>query len=235
MLDNRLQYLVNKSGGPDSLLHFGRKQTGSLGAELYFGEYGYKFGLEPTNDNRMMFQTETTIIPGTPNSIYGDTAAGHNETQVTISSAKTVSAMKHSRTYHFHDTSDSTKVKQIHRINDNDYLREDGSNLAAFLYRMQKHHQPQYKRILRTIQMVAPFLVISIYARHPTTPTASNWSGQRKTKTSPSKPVNFRTVLCASYSWQPFCCNLKNLCQAPLLLTNRSLAYILTLYPFLQL
>ncbi|MCJ8272786.1 MAG: AAA family ATPase, partial [Psychrosphaera sp.] len=129
----------------------------SLVGELYFGDYGYKFCLEPTNDNRMMFQTETTIIPGTPNSIYGDTASGHNETQVTISSAETVSTMKHWRTYHFHDTSDSAKVKQIHRINDNDYLREDGSNLAAFLYRMKKHHQPQYKRILRTIQMVAPF------------------------------------------------------------------------------
>ncbi|MFD0708351.1 AAA family ATPase [Photorhabdus akhurstii] len=42
-------------------------------------------------------------------------------------------------------------------INDNDYLREDGANLAAFLYRLQKNHILHYKRIVKTIQMVAPF------------------------------------------------------------------------------
>lgn len=57
LLDQRLQSLVSKAGGPDAMLHFGRK-TPHLKGELFFGNNGYKFELEPTNDNRMMFSRE---------------------------------------------------------------------------------------------------------------------------------------------------------------------------------
>lgn len=43
-----------------------------------------------------------------------------------------VPAMHSWRLYHFHDTSSSALVKQIHNVNDNEYLREDARNLAAF-------------------------------------------------------------------------------------------------------
>ncbi|OTA19840.1 chromosome segregation protein SMC [Xenorhabdus beddingii] len=158
VLDHRLQSLVGKMGGPDTLLHFGRKKTEYLSAELYFGHNGYKFELEPTNDNRMMFRHESLFWD-----IRGDydIGSGHFESQVdkhhTYIKNYTLPAMLRWRVYHFHDTSDSAKVKQTHRINDNDYLREDGANLAAFLYRLQKHHQQHYTRIIKTIQMVAPF------------------------------------------------------------------------------
>lgn len=58
MLEGRLQLYVGKQGGPDALLHFGCKKTERLCAELYFGNDGYKFVLEPTQDNRMMFAEE---------------------------------------------------------------------------------------------------------------------------------------------------------------------------------
>lgn len=61
------------------------------------------------------------------------------------------------RVYHFHDTSSSARVKQIHGINDNEYLRDDARNLAAFLYRLKKQHETHYKRIVKSIQLVAPF------------------------------------------------------------------------------
>ncbi|MCI4410572.1 MAG: AAA family ATPase, partial [Thiotrichales bacterium] len=59
--------------------------------------------------------------------------------------------------YHFHDTSKTALVKQVHGINDNVYLREDARNLAAFLYRLKNHHEAHYKRIVKTIQLVAPY------------------------------------------------------------------------------
>lgn len=68
-----------------------------------------------------------------------------------------VPVLKKWRVYHFHDTSPSAKVKQIHGINDNEYLREDAANLAAFLYRLQHNHEAHYKRIVKTIQLAAPF------------------------------------------------------------------------------
>src|SRR5690606_33874990 len=36
-------------------------------------------------------------------------------------------------------------------------LRDDARNLAAFLYRLKNHHEEHYKRIVKAIQLVAPF------------------------------------------------------------------------------
>ena len=163
MLDSRLQYLIGKSGGPDSLLHFGRKQSGFLSGHFAFGDMKYNFILEPTNDNRMIFSHErlswdTDSLFKSEEDFYG---AGHFESQAVLYKSDQfehdLNIMRRWRVYHFHDTSESAKVKQIHRINDNDYLREDGANLAAFLFRLQKNHPSHYKRIIRTIRMIAPY------------------------------------------------------------------------------
>ena len=158
LLDQRLQSLVSKAGGPDAMLHFGRKKTPHLKGELFFGNNGYKFELEPTNDNRMMFAREALWWnKNGDNGVH----SGHFESRAEEHHSKikqyTLPIMRRWRVYHFHDTSESARVKQIHRINDNDYLREDGANLAAFLFRLQKNHPAHYKRIVKSIQMVAPF------------------------------------------------------------------------------
>ena len=38
------------------------------------------------------------------------------------------------------------------------FLMGDASNLAAFLYRLREHFPTEYKKILKTVQRVAPFL-----------------------------------------------------------------------------
>lgn len=160
ILDQHLQAAVGTSGGPDALLHYGRKKTEELSAELYFGDNGYKFKLKPTQDNRMMFSHESLWW-----SQHGDWRArsGHFETYVEEQKKKTriyeyvVPPMRSWRLYHFHDTSHSAMVKQVHGINDNEYLRDDARNLAAFLYRLKTHHETNYKRIVKSIQLVAPF------------------------------------------------------------------------------
>lgn len=160
ILDQQLQSAVGTSGGPDAMLHFGRKKTEELSAELYFGNNGYKFSLKPTQDNRMMFTRECLWW-----SEHGDwhPASGHFETYAEEQKRKTriydfvVPAMRSWRVYHFHDTGDSAAVKQIHGINDNEYLRADARNLAAFLFRLKNHHEAHYRRIVKSIQLVAPF------------------------------------------------------------------------------
>ncbi|WP_292833544.1 hypothetical protein [Nostoc sp. JL33] len=59
MLERNLQVLVSRQGGPDAILHFGRKTTEQLEIELYFGNNGYFATLEPTQDNRLMFSKES--------------------------------------------------------------------------------------------------------------------------------------------------------------------------------
>lgn len=160
ILDNQLQASVGEAGGPDVMLHFGRKRTEELHAQMYFGSNGYRFTLKPTQDNRMMFAHEALWW-----NKNGDWLphSGHFETYVEAQKEKTriyeyvVPAMRRWRLYHFHDTSCSAMVKQVHGINDNEYLREDARNLAAFLYRLKNHHESHYKRIVKTVQLVAPF------------------------------------------------------------------------------
>ncbi|WP_080965591.1 AAA family ATPase [Chromobacterium subtsugae] len=160
ILDKQLQTAVGAAGGPDALLNFGRKKTAELCAELYFGNNGYKFKLQPTNDNRMMFSYEALWW-----NMHGDwnACSGHFETYVESEKGKTriydfvVPAMQSWRLYHFHDTSQSAFVKQIHNINDNKYLRDDAKNLAAFLYLLRNNHELHYRRIVKAVQLVAPF------------------------------------------------------------------------------
>jgi predicted ATPase len=59
--------------------------------------------------------------------------------------------------FHFHDTSSSSALKQPSKRHDYDYLREDGSNLAAFLFRIKDTHPKHFKIIEHTIKSVAPF------------------------------------------------------------------------------
>jgi predicted ATPase len=160
ILDEQLQSAVGQSGGPDSLLHFGRKNTPVLKAELYFGNNGYRFALEPTQDNRMMFQRESLWW-----NVKGDwhPTSGHFETVFKERKQYggiwdyVVPAMRSWRICHLHDTSDSALVKQVHGINDNEFLRGDARNLAAFLFRLRSNHDEHYQRIVKAIRLVAPF------------------------------------------------------------------------------
>jgi predicted ATPase len=159
-LEGNLQRFISKNGGPDSFLHFGRKRTEQLKAEVYFGNNGYKFTLEPTSDNRMMFAEENFGW-----NMYGDWGVGSGHFESAVESQKkrtkiyehTVPAMRAWRVYHFHDTSETAFVKQLHVVNDNTFLRPDARNLAAFLFFLQNNHEEAFERIVKTIRLVTPF------------------------------------------------------------------------------
>lgn len=158
MLDQNLQVYVGKQGGPDALLHFGRKTTEQLTAELYFGSNGYKFTLEPTQDNRMMYANEALWWSVSGNWHVGrghfESAAEGARTRIT---AYTIPTMKRWRVYHFHDTSETSLVKGVQQIDDTRYLRPDARNLAPFLLMLREDHPESYQSICRLVQLVAPF------------------------------------------------------------------------------
>ena len=160
ILDRNLQNLVGIAGGPDAILRFGRKLTPSLRAQIYFGNNGYLFDLKPTADNRLMFSSEALWW-----NVKGDwhPGSGHFETKFAERGPHgaiwehVVPAMRSWRVYHFHDTSSTALVKQIHGTNDDRFLRGDASNLAAFLLRLRDNYREHYYRIVKTIRLVAPF------------------------------------------------------------------------------
>lgn len=169
MYEQQLQIYIQKQGGPDALLHFGRGVTERLHAEFYFANNGYKFDLLPTNDNRLIFEKEISWFGGAywPTNSWVELAHGHAEANLktaTDSYSKFVRpAVSSWRVYHFHDTSDTAKVKQKHAANDNLRLRPDAGNLAAYLRMLRVDHLQDYKRIVDTIKMVAPFFGDFVY------------------------------------------------------------------------
>lgn len=160
LLEKNLQRYVGGQGGPDAVLHFGRKTTPRLEAELYFKDKGYQFALEATQGNRLMFYDEALWSRESGRQPVG---SGHFETEVHCLKASDpvypaiIPFMKTWRCYHFHDTSETAFVKQPHGINDNAYLRPDASNLAAFLYLLQSRHELSYRAIINAIRLTAPF------------------------------------------------------------------------------
>lgn len=160
ILDKNLQLYISKQGGPDAILHFGRKVTENISAEIYFGNNGYNFALEPTQDNKMVFTHENFWW-----NPKGDWKinSGHFESEAETQKNKTqiykytVPAMKSWRIYHFHDTGENAPVKQMHNISDNAYIKTDGGNLAAFLHLIKEKHPTEYNRIVKTIKLAAPF------------------------------------------------------------------------------
>lgn len=163
MYEQQLQLYVQKQGGPDALLHFGRGETDRLHAEFYFSANGYKFDLVPTSDNRLIFEREVSWFKGvlyntTPSATLG---TGHAESTLKDAKDKYSPYVRDSvsnwRVYHFHDTSESAKVKQRHASNDNLRLKIDAANLAAYLRMLKEKHEAEYKRIVETIRLVMPF------------------------------------------------------------------------------
>ena len=67
------------------------------------------------------------------------------------------SFLKSFTVYHFHDTSLSSPMRQPSRIGDNEYLRHDGSNLAAYLFTLKNTDIKSYNLIEGTIRSIAPY------------------------------------------------------------------------------
>lgn len=127
--------------------------------------YRYRLRLKPTDDDSLFIYTEETSVDDRMENAapaWDRIAAGDKESSLLIAAPRhetpraIYGLIKDWRVYHFHDTSANSAVKKNGAINDNLFLREDASNLAAFLYRMRAEYPKHYERIVRTIQMVVP-------------------------------------------------------------------------------
>lgn len=59
--------------------------------------------------------------------------------------------------YHFSDTSEFAGMRRQKAINDNELLRQDAENLAAFLFMLQKTSPAAYEQIRDAVRLAAPF------------------------------------------------------------------------------
>jgi len=163
-----LQNYTGETGGADSILHFGRKQSPTLSVELEFAESdnanGFSFELRPTTEDRFIFSDENVWFHDRskhPKPYSLNLGSGHSEARVRDSKEYIANHVRNDldsyRIYHFHDTSSSARVKQTGDVDDNRRLSTDAGNLAAFLYRLQQKYAGQFQNIEDTIRQIAPF------------------------------------------------------------------------------
>ena len=162
--DRNLQIYISDEGSSDDLLYFGTKNSDFLSGRIQFnGANAYKFMLRPDQQDKLYFENEETEFQGanykTP---YTESlGSGHKESKLITTNSKITTHVKRYmesfRIFHFHDTSKTAKIKKPGEINDNSFLREDGSNLAAYLYLLKEKNPKDFKRIEMVIQSVAPY------------------------------------------------------------------------------
>lgn len=153
----------------DNILHFGREYTEEMYGKvifskdaysnnafwfrlaqdnvggLFIGQEGYGYDVSKKNNSQNYFHSNNL-----PESFIskksGFRYAYINEYLSTI------------QIYHFHDTSATSKLRRACDINDNEQLKTDGRNLPAFLYYLQERHPKLFKRLVKTIQSIAPYI-----------------------------------------------------------------------------
>lgn len=166
--EGQLQEYVLRAGGANKILHFGSSVTKQLDIHISFQEGRNQYGIElrPTDLDELVPFSETAYFwdkirfPERPGE-YGLFGKG-KEAGISNAESRGVAAYvrRHLdgwRLYHFHDTSTSSPMKRTSDVNDNHFLRPDGSNLAPFLYFLSEKKAESYNLIRNVVQRVAPF------------------------------------------------------------------------------
>ncbi len=165
--EGHLQDYAMKAGGADKVLHFGTRVTEKLQIHISFedgiNQYAITLGateadqLYPSIEDVYFWDRQQYQEPYRKGLLPRGTEAGISDPQYSGIAKYVRDHLDRWRLYHFHDTSSHSPMKKTTDVNDNRYLRPDGSNLAAFLYYLREKHEVSYRLISRTVQQVAPF------------------------------------------------------------------------------
>jgi len=168
--EGHLNDYVRKAGGAEQLLLFGSKVTGEIRILVSFCQEvnQYELTLKPTADDSLYpaeewaYFWDKAYYPGGPYhesliSRENGREAGISDPRLKKTARWVQDRLGKWRLYHVHDTSTTSPLRKTAKLNDNRFLRPDGSNLPAFLYLLQQKHPTAYSLIRRTVQRVAPF------------------------------------------------------------------------------
>lgn len=170
MLEQRLGRYLLEHGGIDSMLYRGRKVSDNISALIDFENCNaFAFKLKPTQGPKAYIEYTKDFFNNRKlkDKKYEESWNPHTwDVNVEESAILTNpqwragyirSFLKSFTVYHFHDTSLSSPMRQLSRIGDNEYLRHDGSNLAAYLFKLKNTDIKSFNLIEGTIRSIAPY------------------------------------------------------------------------------
>ena len=175
--NKNFQNYIQKQGGADSLLHFGKRHTSHIELTVYFKSIGDREGkstivLEAGQNTLFIKTTKAALkrqgtweeVEHNSNALeygLGTSILEPNFQSVSIYDRQVFwvdDRMEEFGVYHFHNTGDTSPMKGVADVHDNKQLRRDGSNLAAFLYYLKEKQPKYFQRIEMTVKSIAPFL-----------------------------------------------------------------------------
>ncbi len=164
--DGGLADYTGERGGADRILYLGKRNNSVLEGMINFDSVGeYKFELIPNDQDGFYirkefgkyFKAEIDYTKFRPIFV----AYKEDPANLGISLFDRIhfvtNYLKSFSVYHFHDTSRNAPLKQTARLNDNQFLQSDGSNLPAFLYNLQQTEIQAFNRIQGIIRTIAPY------------------------------------------------------------------------------
>ncbi|HCU36787.1 MAG TPA: chromosome segregation protein SMC [Armatimonadetes bacterium] len=170
-MSGHLRVHVAERGRAKSFLHHGPAHTQQVavdleyeceqGTNLYHARLGFAAG------DSLIFTDETVAFrrgdqreADAPESL----GVGHTESLLKQAGEEgnetalfAYNSLSRWRFYQFHDTSATAGIRLGRSMRDSDYLRHDGSNLAAYLQRLLRTEPDCYRKIIETIRLAAPF------------------------------------------------------------------------------
>ena len=158
VVQGQLQRYVGQAGGADRILHFGSKVITKLDMQVLFdgNTAGYAIELR-RDDSDGLFVNNMAFHPSDPNNEITRQMTLDESHNYPLPPEHIRRHIESWQTYHFHDAGPTSPMKMTADVNDNRYLRPDGSNLSAFLFFLRNKHGGSYTQIRRTIQLAAPF------------------------------------------------------------------------------
>ena len=131
---------VAAAGGAEKVLHFGSKTTKRIRIEAAFQ------GGEPSYSHTLNLSANDSLVdPLWPRNISTMVERSCEPERWCV--------------YHLNDTGASSPLRVTTRVHDNRHLREDGSNLPAFLYLLHERYEDAYRSIVYAINQIAPFFL----------------------------------------------------------------------------
>ena len=173
-----LRLYVARNGGAESFFYYGYSTTQEIKADMDFlnsgGSNHYAMSLTKGagdtlifTDEKIGFSRKDRVPKSSPISLGG----GHTETRLNsigvddkqygkyIDTIKVIKSTRRKwRFFQFHDTTPNSYIRNTSKIGDSAYLRDNGGNLAAFLYMLRDKYPNEYKMILLTVRHMAPFI-----------------------------------------------------------------------------
>lgn len=170
MMQGGLQRFLQDGGGASNFLHFGPARTRFLNACLKFrGDEGtntYRCELTFAQVDRLMFVGEALEFQRAGNTQPQSIPLENNEpvesglSRYLHPEQRTHRFIKRfldkTRVFHFHDTSNTSRMRNHCEMADHTYLKAEGDNLAAVLLRLQSEFPGNYQRAVGGVNAVFP-------------------------------------------------------------------------------